>query len=618
MHVCPSCGAINRNGARFCLQCATRLPPPRPSADDDAWLAATLSAGQTSIETDGPGESPPATGTTQPLDAADAAMHDTPASRTPERRQPQDDAATPALGVAVNGGTMDQQQPPDRPPAQLFAGRYEIVDERDGAVEVIDRQPWRRCWSCGATTNEAGELFCTQCGANLEGRRYQGQLTSGDPTGLALAQTVADEAAREILPEVWDQVEEDGRTLTLAADTGRSPVSTPLDELDALYVGRGLAALLQALHGQGLLLGELDPSSVTLVARQPRLLAAPNLRRAGDEADGEAKDLRAIAKLLEALTATPRKTRRLEESDVPAEGQTGLADLLSELRTGKIADAATLRSRLDTLIADRTQPQPLLTQVGAASHAGMVRELDEDSLLVAELRMVRKATPRTWGLYIVADGMGGHSAGEVASDLALRGAYEVVQSEYLTPTVDTDAADDEQRLREVVRRAIEQANEYVLHEARSRGNDMGTTITMALVAGDRAVIGNVGDSRTYLMRDGALRRISKDHSLVQRLVDIGQITDEEIYTHPQRNAVMRSLGDKQEIEVDIFVERLQPGDALLLVSDGQWEMTRDSQMAEIIAANPDPQAACEELVRQANAAGGDDNITVILVRFRAP
>src|SRR5690606_7471910 len=194
------------------------------------------------------------------------------------------------------------------------------------------------------------------------------------------------------------------------------------------------------------------------------------------------KDLRAIAKLLEALTATPRKTRRLEESDVPAEGQTGLADLLSELRTGKIADAATLRSRLDTLIADRTQPQPLLTQVGAASHAGMVRELDEDSLLVAELRMVRKATPRTWGLYIVADGMGGHSAGEVASDLALRGAYEVVQSEYLTPTVDTDAADDEQRLREVVRRAIEQANEYVLHEARSRGNDMGTTITMALVA----------------------------------------------------------------------------------------------------------------------------------------
>jgi PPM family protein phosphatase len=140
---------------------------------------------------------------------------------------------------------------------------------------------------------------------------------------------------------------------------------------------------------------------------------------------------------------------------------------------------------------------------------------------------------------------------------------------------------------------------------------------MALVAGDRAVIGNVGDSRTYLVRDGVLKRVSKDHSLVQRLVDLGQIEPDDVYSHPQRNAVMRSLGDKQEIEVDVFVERLHPGDALLLVSDGQWEMTRDAQMAEIIAANPDPQAACDALVKAANAAGGEDNITVVLVKFEA-
>jgi protein phosphatase len=181
--------------------------------------------------------------------------------------------------------------------------------------------------------------------------------------------------------------------------------------------------------------------------------------------------------------------------------------------------------------------------------------------------------------------------------------------------VDADADDDEARLRDVVKRAVLQANEYVLREARSRGNDMGTTITMALVAGDRAVVGNVGDSRTYLLRDGALRRVSKDHSLVQRLVDLEQIAPEDVYTHPQRNAVLRSLGDKAEIEVDVFVERLRPGDALLLTSDGQWEMTRDPHMVEIIAANPDPQAACEALITAANANGGEDNITVILVKF---
>jgi protein phosphatase len=144
---------------------------------------------------------------------------------------------------------------------------------------------------------------------------------------------------------------------------------------------------------------------------------------------------------------------------------------------------------------------------------------------------------------------------------------------------------------------------------------MGTTLTMALIAGDRAVIGNVGDSRTYIYRDGALRRVSKDHSLVMRLVDIGQITEDDIYTHPQRNAVLRSLGDKPELEVDLFSERLRPGDALFLCCDGQWEMTRDPHMAEIITQHDDPQAACDALITAANAAGGEDNITSVLVRF---
>jgi protein phosphatase len=144
---------------------------------------------------------------------------------------------------------------------------------------------------------------------------------------------------------------------------------------------------------------------------------------------------------------------------------------------------------------------------------------------------------------------------------------------------------------------------------------MGTTFTMALVAGDRAIVGNVGDSRTYLFRDGRLRRITRDHSLVQRLVDLGQIAEDDIYSHPQRNAVLRSLGDRSEIEIDVFTERLRPGDALLLCSDGQWEMTRDPDMERLLAREEPPQAVCEALVAAANQAGGEDNIAVILVRF---
>jgi serine/threonine protein phosphatase PrpC len=365
-----------------------------------------------------------------------------------------------------------------------------------------------------------------------------------------------------------------------------------------------------------LALGALQPADLELGADgMPRLRAAPGLRRiaAGDANDD---DLRTLATLLEALTGTERTTKRLDEDQATQLiAEPGLPDILRELRTGAITDAAALAERLDSLIAERTQPAPLWVRIGAASHAGMVRDVDEDSLLALDLRMVQNSRGRSWGLFIVADGMGGHDAGEVASGLAIRGAAEVILSAYLAPTIESDAQYEEARLKEIVRKAILQANEYVIREAQARSNDMGTTITMALVAGDRAVIGNIGDSRTYIYRDGALRRITNDHSLVMRLVDIGQITEEEIYTHPQRNAVLRSLGDKPELEVDLFSERLRSGDALLLCCDGQWEMTRNPQMAEIIARHDDPQAACDALIAAANAAGGEDNITSVLVRF---
>jgi len=589
MPICESCGATNRADARFCYQCASRLPRRVPSADDHAWLAATLADEPATVSQE-PG--PP------------------PALSVPPSISPQPDD---------QGVSMDQKQPPtDEQTEQIFAGRYEIVTQDGDQVEALDRQPWKRCWACGATSNDAGELFCTECGANLEGRRYRGQLISGEPNGLALVTTVADEAARKLLPTIWDQVKDGNATLTLIADSGHAPVAPPLEEIQALYIGRGLAHLLRHLHAEGLALGKIAVDDVELTAGEmPRLRATPGLQRIAEgDSKAHAADLRALAGLLESLTATPRTTRRLNEQQVTEIIEMpGLADVLRELRTNTIASAGDLAERLDDLIAERTQPIPLWANIGAASHPGMVRELDEDSLLALDLRTVQNSNGRSWGLFIVADGMGGHAAGEVASGLAIRGATEVVLSAYLTPTLDADAPYDEAELKEIVRKAVLQGNQYVINEARARGNDMGTTITMALVAGDRAVIGNVGDSRTYLYRDGALKRISKDHSLVMRLVDLGQISEDDIYTHPQRNAVLRSLGDKPDIEVDLFTLRLKPGDALLLCCDGQWEMTRDAQMAEIIQQHDDPQAACAALIAAGNANGGDDNITSVLVRF---
>ena len=515
---------------------------------------------------------------------------------------------------------MDQpQQPEAQQSPQLFAGRYEIAEQHGDDLLVFDRQPWKRCWGCGATSNEAGELYCSQCGAELGNHHYRGRLTGDTPTGLALVGDVVNQAARDMLPPLWDRVVDGDQTLTLVSESGRTALEPPLDQLSALQVGRGLAQLQTMLHAEGLALGALKPADVELTPDgAPRLRDTPGLRRfAPEEADAaSAADLTALAALLEALTNTERKTKRLDENQATVLlVETGLPDILRELRTGAIVDAPALATRLDALILEKTQPAPMWLRVGSTTHTGMVREVDEDSMLTLDLRMVQDSLGRSWGLYIVADGMGGHEAGEIASGLAIRGAAEVVLSAYLAPTVESDAQYDESRLREIVQRAILQANDYVLREAQARGNDMGTTITMALVVGDRAIIGNVGDSRTYIYHDDKLRRVSKDHSLVMRLVDIGQITEEEIYTHPQRNAVLRSLGDKADVEVDVFGERLGPGDALLLCSDGQWEMTRDDMMAKIITQHGDPQAATEALIEAANQAGGEDNITSVLVRF---
>lgn len=593
--VCQSCGALNRDNARYCLRCAQPLAVERSSTDDTDWLAAQLL-----------GVSP-----APPPDVSAASEHAAP----PHEML----AVFPSVAAPLM--RLDKEFAMDDPSAvpgtsSLFAGRYEIVAVSDTMVEALDRQPWRRCWSCGTTVNEPGEAFCTQCGAALDGRRYRGQITTGAPTGLALVAQITDPATLAFLPPIWDQVSDGDRTLTLIPATPQTPLTLPLSEIEAFVIGRDLARLMTLLHDQGFVLGAIEPDDLEIApTHATRLRNARGLRRA--EGEPATTDLLHLATLIEALTATPRTTRRLDEEEITLNAAPTIADILREIRTGRLTDPAELAQRLDLIIAYHTAPTPLRVRFGAATDTGRVRDLNEDSLLALDLRLIRHNQPRSWSLFIVADGMGGHSAGEVASDLALRGALEIVQREYLAPTVDADAPDKEEALRDVVRRAVLQANEYVMREARNRGNDMGTTITLALVAGDRAVIGNVGDSRTYLLREGKLRRVSRDHSLVQRLVDLGQITPDEVYTHPQRNAVLRSLGDKSNVESDVFVERLRPGDALLLASDGLWEMVRDERMADIIAANPDPQAACKALIDAANAAGGDDNITVILALFES-
>lgn len=582
MIVCAKCGSPNRSSARFCAKCAAPLTTSSVSAEDEAWLADSLSK-------------------------------DLPAGTDSPRRD--SDTSSPL----ATGSDLEEQRM-SQPSPLLFAERYEVPpDATGGPLTVVDTQPWRRCWSCGSTASEPGERFCVDCGAELNRRAYRAVLTPADaPVGLALALTVEDPEVRKMLPEIHDQVVDGDRTLTILRESDHTPVTTPLHETAALAVGVALARLLERLHRLGLVLGAIDPDDLELLSGgSARLRDAPSLRRVTDDEAVAAfqEDVRALGALLERLTATPRTTQRLSEEDAAALEQESLAAVLRQVRTGAFSDAARLAETLEDLLAKRTKPVPLRQIVGAHTHTGIVREHNEDSLLTLQLTLVNNNQPQTWGVYIVADGMGGHAAGEVASGLAVRHSADLILSEYLARAIQPDVTFSEEDAVALVRRAVQRANETVIAAGRAQGNDMGTTISMALVVGDWAIIGNVGDSRTYLFRDGRLRRITKDHSLVQRLVDTGYITAEEVYTHPQRNAVLRSLGDRAELEVDVFTERLRPGDALLLCSDGQWEMTRDAEMERFLAREDHPQAICEALVAAANQAGGEDNIAVVLVRF---
>jgi serine/threonine protein phosphatase PrpC len=146
---------------------------------------------------------------------------------------------------------------------------------------------------------------------------------------------------------------------------------------------------------------------------------------------------------------------------------------------------------------------------------------------------------------------------------------------------------------------------------------MGSTLTGFMMVGDHAYVVNVGDSRTYMLRDGKLYQLTNDHSLVGQLVAGGLIEPDDVYTHPQRSQIFRSLGDKLNVQIDIFKQQVHPDDILLSCSDGLWEMVRNPQITEILMNASDPQMACRDLIEAANANGGEDNVSAVVVFVRS-
>lgn len=265
----------------------------------------------------------------------------------------------------------------------------------------------------------------------------------------------------------------------------------------------------------------------------------------------------------------------------------------------------------------------------AATDPGKMHQLNQDDTLV----MSRSAPDgKAVGLYVVADGMGGHQAGEVASELAVKTMEQELgwllrspaaeDTQPSLPVIDAEFPRDPGRqAEEWVRRAIERANQVIYDYGDDNpveAGNLGTTLTCALLLGNLAIVGNVGDSRTYLLRNGTLQQITEDHSYVAQLVREGQIEPEAVYTHPRRNVITRSLGHQPEVEIDSWVQEVEAGDRLLLCSDGLWEMVPQQEtLSAYLHDSDDPEATVRALIAAANAEGGRDNIGVVVVHVEA-
>jgi PPM family protein phosphatase len=265
---------------------------------------------------------------------------------------------------------------------------------------------------------------------------------------------------------------------------------------------------------------------------------------------------------------------------------------------------------IKAMAQNRYEPSQFL--VASGQSVGRQRELNEDCLFTFTSTIAGNSSNPPFGLFIIADGMGGHQYGEVASNTAIRTISGYVMKKFHNSLFNMPTMPVEESLQEILQNAVMEAQRAVLREAPGSG----TTVTAALVLGQQLTIAHVGDSRAYLLyNEQRMEAVTRDHSLVRRLEELGQITSAEAAVHPQRNVLYRAIGQGETLEPDMITTPFPIGGYLLLCSDGLWGLVPDDDVRRIVYEAPSMQRACQNLVAAANGAGGPDNISVVLAQL---
>jgi len=364
--------------------------------------------------------------------------------------------------------------------------------------------------------------------------------------------------------------------------------AAPLPNGRLLSLGQRLAGVLAYLHTQGVVL--------SAVRRANLLISPDNTVQLFDLEVEETLDRPVpLDRSLEVIGELGTLLYKLCDLET-----TGVAGFLQQVAQGRVASLAALGRGLEA----RTPEWSILPGSGRISgltDVGLIRQLNEDHW--GWERLTDHAR-----LYVVADGMGGHDCGELASQIAVESLCTIAKDFPL------GEPRSEGELVTMMEEAFQSANNAVKDEAERRDSDMGTTLVAMLLLDDgRAFLGNVGDSRGYLHRNGELQQVTIDHSLVQKMVERGRITAEEARHHPHANILLRTVGTERDIDVDVHPVLLKGGDRIMICSDGLWGEVEDEDISTILNTHPDPRVASRELVRAAHHGGGKDNITLMII-----
>ena len=460
------------------------------------------------------------------------------------------------------------------------------------ANDVRPDRPTRKCWECGHEDTARSESMCGSCGSPFRDRRflvssrwksahfdaYESFFERGlEHPGLAVPVDVFRE--------------KNGQLLSVIPYSGEGLMvdeASPLPNARILDVAQRVAGTLAFLHINGVKLHHLTRANLLISPDNVVRLFDLEVSLVHDQAlpdDQRGVELSSVGELL----------RRY--CDVEAEA---LAQFLETAESGEFPSPAqfgrAVEQRYDAFSSFKYAPL-----LGAMSDVGLTRQLNEDNW--GWRKLSNKAT-----LYVVADGMGGHDGGEVASELAVQTICRVARQRENSRSSGLDAVEG------MLDEAFQSANNTVKEEAELKGNDMGTTlVSMVMLENQWAFLANVGDSRAYMLRGQSLHAITRDHSLVAKMVERGRITAEEARNHPHSNILLRTVGTERDVDIDIFRVELQKGDKILMCSDGLWGEVEDRDIESILNTYKDPRIATRELVRAAHHGGGKDNVTLVIV-----